>query len=103
VESKVCDLGGTADSTGVLGVTRGEDCWTVPGSTLRVGDRDGGFEVMDLERLFLASPPRDTLLLMVDFGTWSPVAPSLEGPLPGVARALCSSGLVRGATSNFRL
>jgi hypothetical protein len=92
-------LGGTTDSTGVLVVTRGEDCWIVPGSTLRAGDREGGFEVIDLEILFLVSPPRDPVLLMVDFDTWSPVAPSLEDPFTGVGRSLASPDLLLCATS----
>jgi hypothetical protein len=104
VESKVCGLGGPTDSTAVLGVTRGEDCWIVPGSTLRAGDRQGGFEVIDLEILFLVSTPRDPVLLMVDFDTWSPVAPSLEDPFTGIGRSLASPGLLLlCATSDFRL
>ena len=60
-----------------------------------------------LEILFLVSPPRDPVLLMVllmvDFDTWSPVAPSLEDPFTGIGRSLASPGLLLlCATSDFR-
>ena len=38
--------------------------------------------------------PRDPVLLMVDFDTWSPVAPSLEDSFTGVGRSVASPGLL---------